>query len=108
MLAPSNANPTGSFPASNLVGAWLAGYHFSSANFSGFAGGAPLLGGCDPGVPALCARPGIKLAIATTTTSNDRLTARFVFMIRYSQGFGPVVQGFPGSRPEARGKDRKS
>jgi hypothetical protein len=37
------------------------------------------------------------------TTSNDTLTATCFFITSYSQGFGPVVQAFPGSRPEAGG-----
>src|SRR5579864_1262798 len=98
MFSPSKAMPSGAFPTLKLAVVFAA-YHFSNATFSGFAGGALFLGGCVAAVPAFCAPLGIKLASATTT-SNDTLSATFVFMIRYSQGFGPAVQG-------SQGRDRK-
>src|SRR5579863_3273334 len=93
ILAPSKAIPYGLLfwvlPTVKLFRAKLAWYHLSCAILSGLPAAqflvgtcAPLLVAC-PAALASCARLGIKLATATTTTISDTGTATRTFMTMY-------------------------
>src|SRR4029077_1210119 len=64
---------------------WFAGYHFSSAIFSGFPAAQLCVGGCSDGfaaaVAASCASPGSTLAAATSNTKEIPITIRFMIYL---------------------------